>query len=318
MKKVSILLPCYNEEKSLLLLYNELVKLMDLEKAYLWEILFVNDGSKDGTIEIIKSLRKKDTRVSFVDLSRNFGKEKAMLAGIDYVSGDCTVIMDADLQHPPQLISEMLKFWAEGFDDVYAKRDHRGKESWLRKKFSLFFYKILQRSSQVEIPQNVGDFRLLDKRCVEVLRELRESERFTKGLFAWIGFNKKEITFTQNDRVAGTTSWSLLSLFSLAVDGIISFTTAPLRFSTIIGICSSFASFLYLIFVLIKTVLYGEPIAGYPTLVVLILFLGGVQLLSIGIIGEYIGRIFSETKLRPPYIVREYNGQKVSNNKNQA
>lgn len=316
MKKVSILLPCYNEEESLRPLYNELQELMNREKTYSWELLLVNDGSKDNTLGIIKTLREKDNRVNYLDLSRNFGKENAMLAGMDYVSGDCMVIMDADLQHPPRVISEMLKYWEKGYDDVYAKRDGRGKESWLRKRLSLLFYKILQKTSRLEIPQNVGDFRLLDRRCVEVLRSIRETQRYTKGIFAWIGFNKKEITFNQGDRIAGNTSWHFLSLFSFAIEGITSFTTTPLRLATIIGLLSSFASFSYLIFVLIKTMVYGEVVAGYPTLVVLILFLGGVQLFSIGIIGEYIGRIFKETKFRPPYIIKEHNGNKIKTKKN--
>jgi len=315
MKKVSIVVPCYNEEKSLYLLYKELVAHINNLKDYEWEVLFVNDGSRDRTIEIIKSLHHQDNRISYIDLSRNFGKENAMLAGIDYITGECMVIMDADLQHPPKLISEMLEYWEKGYDDVYAKRVYRGKESWFRQKFSLLFYKVLQKTTRLNIPQNVGDFRLLDKQCVEALRKIRETERYTKGLFAWIGFNKKEISFTQGDRVAGTTSWDFLNLFGFAVEGIISFTNFPLRISTIIGLLSSSFSFIYLIFVFTKTILYGEVVAGYPTLAALILFLGGVQLFSIGIIGEYIGRIFKETKFRPPYLVKEYNDQKIIPNK---
>lgn len=318
MRKVSILLPCYNEDKSLPLLYQALLKLMEKERAYEWEVLFVNDGSNDNTLDIIKSLRQEDNRINYLDLSRNFGKENAMLAGIDYVSGDGLVIMDADLQHPPMVISEMLKYWEKGYDDIYAKREDRGKESWFRKQFSLLFYKLLQKISRLEVPQNVGDFRLLDKSCINVLRNIRETERYSKGIFAWIGFNKKEITFKQSDRIAGKTSWSFLSLLSLAVEGIISFTTAPLRLSTIIGLCSSITSFIYLVFVLVKTMVYGEAVPGYPTLVVLILFLGGVQLFSIGIIGEYIGRIFKETKHRPPYIVKEYNDEKSTPKNNES
>ena len=313
MKKVSIVVPCYNEEKSLHLLYKELIAHINGLKNYEWEVLFVNDGSKDKTIEIIKCLRHEDNRISYIDLSRNFGKENAMLAGIDYITGECMIIMDADLQHPPKLISKMLECWEKGYDDVYAKRIYRGKESWVRQQLSLLFYKILQKTTKLNIPQNVGDFRLLDKQCIEALRKIRETERYTKGLFAWIGFNKKEISFTQGDRVAGTTSWSFLSLFSLAIEGIISFTNSPLRISTIIGLFASFSSFIYLIFVFAKTILYGEVVAGYPTLAALILFLGGIQLFSIGIIGEYVGRIFKETKFRPPYLVKEHNAQKIPN-----
>ena len=310
MKKISILIPCYNEEKSLPLLYPELVKLMDGNPAYEWELMFVNDGSADGTLQVLKQLRQQDQRVNYVDLSRNFGKENAMLAGFDHVTGDCMVIIDADLQHPPTLIPEMIKWWEQGYDDVYAKRKSRGKESWLRKRLSLEFYRILQRSSRFEVLKNVGDFRLLDRCCINALKSLRESERYTKGMYSWIGFRKKELEFVQADRVAGESSWSYRQLFSFAIDGITSFTTAPLRISTVVGFIVSMCAFLYMIYVFFKAVIFGEPVQGYPTLVILILFLGGIQLLSLGIIGEYIGRIYNETKNRPDYIVREINGER--------
>ena len=307
--KVSLLIPCYNEEASLPLLYKQLVSLMDGHPSYEWEILFVNDGSRDSTINVIKDIRQKDQRICYVDLSRNFGKEAAMLAGFDYVTGDCMVIMDADLQHPPHLIPEMLRCWEDGYDDVYAKRLSRGKESWLRKRLSLLYYHILQKTTRVEILQNVGDFRLLDRKCIEVLKQLRESERYTKGMFCWIGFNKKEITFEQGDRVAGTTSWNYLSLFNLAIEGITSFTTSPLRMSTMVGVLVSLIAFIYMCVIIAKTLIWGEDVQGFPTLMVVILFLGGVQLLSLGIIGEYLGRIVHETKNRPVYVVKEYQGK---------
>ena len=310
MKKISILIPCYNEEQSLPLLYPELVKLMDANPGYEWELMFVNDGSKDNTLAVLQQLRQQDGRVNYVDLSRNFGKEAAMLAGFDHVTGDCMVIIDADLQHPPTLIPEMIKWWEQGYDDVYAKRKSRGKESWLRKRLSLQFYKILQRSSRFEVLQNVGDFRLLDRCCINALRQLRESERYTKGMYSWIGFKKKEIEFEQGDRIAGESSWNYRQLFSFAIDGITSFTNAPLRISTVVGFVVSLCAFLYMIYVFFKAVIFGDPVQGYPTLVILILFLGGIQLLSLGIIGEYIGRIYNETKNRPDYIVREVNGEK--------
>ncbi len=311
MKKVSILIPCYNEEKSLPLLYPELVKLMDANQNYEWELMFVNDGSRDNTLQELIKLRQQDKRVNYVDLSRNFGKETAMLAGFDYVTGDCMVIIDADLQHPPTLIPDMIKLWEQGYDDVYAKRKTRGKESWLRKRLSLQFYKILQSSSRFDVLQNVGDFRLLDRSCINALKKMRESERYTKGMYCWIGFKKKEIEFVQGDRVAGESSWNYRGLFSLAIDGITSFTNAPLRISTIVGFVVSMFAFLYMIYVFFKALIYGDPVQGYPTLVILILFLGGIQLLSLGIIGEYIGRIYNETKNRPDYIVRVFNDEKV-------
>lgn len=314
MKKISILIPCYNEEASLPLLYTELVKVMDSCKSYDWEVLFINDGSRDNTLSLIKNLRQKDIRISYVDLSRNFGKENAMLAGFDYVTGDCMVIMDADLQHPPHIILKMLKKWEEGYEDVYAKRKTRGRESWIRKKASLFFYSLLQKTTKIEILQNVGDFRLLDRCCIEALKSLRESERYTKGMFCWIGFKKISVDYEQNDRVAGKSSWNFFSLFNLAIEGITSFTTAPLRMSSILGFVIAILSFGLMLFHLIKALIWGDPIQGFPTLVVLILFLGGIQLLSIGILGEYLGRVFNESKHRPVYIVREYNDKKIYSN----
>lgn len=310
MKKISVLVPCYNEEASLPLLYTELVKVMNSCQSYDWEVLFINDGSRDNTLSVIKDLRQMDMRVSYVDLSRNFGKENAMLAGFDYVTGDCMVIMDADLQHPPHVILKMLEKWEEGYEDVYAKRITRGKESWIRKKASLLFYSLLQKTTRIEILQNVGDFRLLDRCCIEALKSLRESERYTKGMFCWIGFKKTSVDFEQKDRVAGKSTWNYWSLFNLAIEGITSFTTTPLRFSSILGFIIAILSFGLMLFHLVKALIWGDPIQGFPTLVVLILFLGGIQLLSIGIVGEYLGRVFNESKHRPVYIVREYNGKK--------
>lgn len=312
-KKISILVPCYNEEASLPLFYVELIKVMSDPKLsqYDWELLLVNDGSRDNTLEIIKKLRDADERVNYVDLSRNFGKEKAMLAGFDYVTGDCMIIMDADLQDPPSLIPEMVYWWEQGYDDIYAKRKSRGEESWLRRSFSLLFYKILQKTTKFEVLQNVGDFRLLDKNCIEALRRIRESERYTKGMFCWIGFRKKELLFDRGDRVAGKSAWNFWSLFSLAIEGITSFTTSPLRISSVFGFIVSFLAFIYMAFILIKTLIFGDQVQGFPTLITVILFLGGVQLIAIGILGEYIARIFNETKKRPTYIAREHNGKKL-------
>jgi glycosyltransferase involved in cell wall biosynthesis len=312
MKKVSVLIPCYNEEKSLPLLYPELLRIMDdeqLSKCYEWELLFVNDGSTDGTLELLRSLRSQDIRVNYIDLSRNFGKENAMLSGFDYVTGDCMVIMDADLQHPPTLIPQMLEAWEQGYDDVYAKRLSRGKESWFRRQSTLWFYNLLQKMSDVDVLPNVGDFRLLDRKCINVLCRLRESQRYTKGMYSWIGFRKKEVLFDQQDRVAGVSSWNYLRLFNLAIQGVTSFTTFPLRLATILGLLVSLAAFAFLIYVLVNTLLWGDPVQGYPTMMVVILFLGGIQLLALGIIGEYLGHIYHESKRRPTYVAREYNGE---------
>jgi glycosyltransferase involved in cell wall biosynthesis len=308
MKKVTILIPCYNEEGSLDALYKALKELMDSQTDYSWEILMVNDGSKDRTIDIIKQLREKDKRICYVNLSRNFGKENAMLAGFDYATGDCMVIMDADLQHPPMTISDMLAKWEEGYEDVYAKRITRGKESWFRKQFSLFYYRMLKHLTRVEILENVGDFRLLDRKCIEALKNLRETQRYTKGMYCWIGFRKTEVWFEQGDRLAGESSFNFLRLLNLAIDGITSFTTAPLRIATIMGLFVSLIAFVFMCYILLTTLIWGDPVQGYPTLITVILFLGGVQLLSLGIIGEYLGRIFYETKGRPVYVVSEVEG----------
>lgn len=313
MKKVTILVPCFNEEKSLPLFYFELnSELGGVNLSmYDWEILFVNDGSKDDTLNIIRKMRLTDKRISYVNLSRNFGKENAMLAGFDYATGDAVIIMDADLQDPPSLIPKMIELWEEGYQDIYAKRADRGKESWFRKKCSLLFYRILDSTTKFDILQNVGDFRLLDRRCVNALKKLRENERYSKGLFCWIGYKKKEIVFNRGDRVAGESSWNFWGLMNLAIEGITSFTTAPLRFATITGFIIAFISFLYGLYFISKTLIFGEPVQGFTTTIVVVLFLGGIQLLAIGILGEYIGRIFTESKNRPVYIASEYNDELI-------
>lgn len=308
MKLISILIPCYNEAGNLSLLYEHLSAFINNHSLYQWQILLIDDGSKDNSLQIIEEIRKKDQRFCYISLSRNFGKENAMLAGFDHVQGDCCVIMDADLQHPIEVIPEMLKLWEEGYDDVYAKRKCRGKESWLRKKLSLAYYNILQKIANVDILPNVGDFRLLDRKCINAMTELRETQRYTKGLYCWIGFNKKEIEFTQGDRTQGTSSFNYHKLINLAIEGITSYSTAPLRISTLLGIIVSFSAFLYMCYIFIKTIILGEPVHGFPTLIIVILFLGGVQLLSLGIIGEYLGRIFLETKHRPIYLIRKKEG----------
>ena len=288
------------------MLYPELCKIMDEPLDYEWEILFINDGSEDKTLDIIRKLRESDNRICYVDLSRNFGKESAMLAGFDYVTGDCAIILDADLQDPPSLILDMLKYWEEGYEDIYARRKNRGKESWVRRRLSLFYYSVLQRSTRFEVLRNVGDFRLLDRKCIEALRLLRETERYTKGLFCWIGFKKKELVFDRGDRVAGKSNWSYRNLFDLGIDGLVSFSSSPLRYSAVLGFISAIGALMLLVYYFAKALIYGDDVQGFPTLISVILFLGGVQLLSIGILGEYISRIFNETKNRPPYLVREY------------
>lgn len=305
-KKVSVIVPVYNEEVSLPVFHDTLSKVIQSMDQYDWEVLYVNDGSIDKTQSIIEEISRKDENVAYIELSRNFGKENAMLAGFDYMRGDCAIIIDADLQDPPVLIKEMLNYWEEGYEDIYAKRRSRGKESWLRSRFSMAFYNILDRSTNFNILKNVGDFRLLDRKCIEALRKLRESERYTKGLFCWIGFKKKEILFDRGDRQYGRSHWSFLSLTGLAVEGITSFTTMPLRLATLVGLITGFGAIIYMIWTLIKVITWGDPVAGFPTLISVILFLGSIQLICIGILGEYIARIFNESKRRPNYLVSNY------------
>ncbi|SMQ84323.1 Glycosyltransferase involved in cell wall bisynthesis [Bacillus sp. OV166] len=311
MKLITLIVPAYNEEEVITQLYDRIYGLMESLSKYQFEILFINDGSKDNTLKMIKSLREADPRISFVDLSRNYGKETAMIAGFDYAKGDAVVIIDADLQHPPELIEEMIKYWEEGYEDIYAKRTKREGEPWLKKFTSKKYYELLQKTTRIPILQDVGDFRLLDRRCVDALKEFRESQRYTKGMYSWIGYKKKEITYEAAPRAAGETKWNYSGLVDLALEGITSFTTFPLRLSTIMGFIISICTFIYLIFIIIKTIISGPDVSGYPSLMVVILFLGGIQLISLGIIGEYLGRIFNETKNRPLYFVEEYNNKKV-------
>ena len=311
-KKISILVPCFNEEQSLPLLYDALHKVSVENPLYEWEFLFINDGSRDNTLSVLEQLRAQDKQCCYVDLSRNYGKEAAMLAGFDYVTGDAVVIMDADLQHPPYVIPQMIKKWEEGYDDVYAQRITRGKESWLRKRLSLAYYKLLTKSSRIDVLPNVGDFRLLDRQCIEALKSMREQGRYTKGMYCYIGFRKAAVEFETQERIAGESSMNYRNLVHLAAEGIMSYTTAPLRWAAVFGTIISLVAFVYAIGILIKTLIWGDPVAGYPTLIVVILFLGGIQLLSLGIIGEYLGRVFNETKNRPVYFARTYNGERVN------
>ncbi len=313
MKKITIIIPAYNEEESLPLLYERLEELMKKMDNYEFEILFVNDGSKDKTLEEIKQMREKDQRICYVDFSRNFGKEVAMIAGLDYATGDCAIFLDADLQDPPELIPELVKYWEEGYDDVYAKRRTRKGETWLKKFTSKMYYRVLQHLTNVEIQEDTGDFRLLDRRCINALKKMRETQRNTKSMYSWIGYKKKEVLYDRDPRAAGKTKWSYAKLIDLAIDGITSFTTSPLRLSTFLAIPTFVVLAIYFIYVIAKTFVVHEAIQAYQAIILLILFFSGVQILLFGIVGEYLGRIFNETKNRPLYLVNEYNGKKEMN-----
>ena len=311
MNLLTILIPAYNEEQVLPKLMQRLTALANNIKNHEFEFLFINDGSRDNTLQLIKECAEKDQRVSYINLSRNFGKEIGMIAGLDHARGDAVVIIDADLQDPPELIPKMIKLWEDGYDDVYAKRRSRDGETWLKKFTSKMYYKTLQRVTHISIQEDTGDFRLLDRRVVEALKQFRESQRNTKAMFSWVGFHKKEILYSRDPRAAGETKWNYFKLIELAIDGITSFTTAPLRISTYVGALVSIFTFLYLVFLVVRTIFFGTDLAGYPSMMAVILFLGGVQLISLGIIGEYVGRIFNETKQRPLYFIEEYHNGKI-------
>jgi len=302
---ITILVPVYNEEEVLNLFYEKTTATINKIDTYNFEILFINDGSKDNTLQKIKDLRKKDSRVRYVDLSRNYGKEIAMAAGFDYTYGNALIIIDADLQDPPELINNMIAKWEEGYDDIYAQRISRKGETWLKKWTSKKFYKLLARSSKVEIQKDTGDFRLLSEKALNSIKKFKESQRYTKGLFSLIGHKKIAIQYNREPRAAGKTKWNYFKLFNLAIEGITSFTIAPLKLATIMGVIFALVSFIYIIYIITKTLLYGDPVQGYPSMISIMLLLGGVQLICLGAIGEYLGRTFLETKKRPLYFINE-------------
>lgn len=305
---LSILIPVYNESECIKLLYDRLdviTKKIPCEA----EFLFVNDGSSDNSLEIIRRLRERDLRVSYIDLSRNYGKEIAMCAGIDHIKGDALVIIDADLQHPPDLIPVMLEELEKGYNDVYAYRLDRKSDTWLKKWTARGYYKTLKYLSNVPIQENAGDFRMFDSKAIEALRELKERERNMKGLFSFIGFNKKPVSYDHGTRSAGKTKWNYIKLTNLAIKGLTSFSTIPLRIISIVGGFVSLLAFIYLIIIIVKSLIWSDPVGGYPSLMSVILFLGGTILLALGVLGEYLGIIYNETKKRPIYFVNEYVGK---------
>lgn len=309
MKKITVLVPCYNEQQ-VLPLFLEKIQPLFADARYAWELLLIDDGSDDQTLSVMQQAHARDARINYIELSRNFGKESALLAGLDYVTGDAVVIMDADLQHPVSVIPDLLLKWEEGYDDVYARRISRGKESWVRKILTKWYYALLQASSETNVYPNVGDFRLLDRSCIDALCAMRETDRYTKGMYAYIGFRKTFVDFVQDERAAGVSKWNFWQLMRLGVDGILSSSIKPLQIATKTGAVVSFAAFVYMIYVFFKALIYDDPVRGFPTLIIVILFLGGLQLLSIGLLGEYLGRIFHEAKRRPSYFIRTYNGEK--------
>ncbi|WP_291995016.1 glycosyltransferase family 2 protein [Candidatus Accumulibacter sp. ACC003] len=299
---ISVVAPAYDEEAVIGEFYRRVTETLSAIGAP-YEIVLVNDGSKDMTLPLMHAMRASDPRVTVVDLSRNFGKELALSAGLDHTSGDVVVVLDADLQDPPELIPELLAGWRQGYDVVYGVRSHREGESWMKKTTAQLFYRFIRRVSRVDIPQNTGDFRLMTRRVVHELSGLREQHRFMKGLFAWVGFPAKPMLYRRQPRLAGQSKWSYWHLWNLALEGITSFTIGPLKIATYLGLSVAVLSLLYAAVVIWKTLMYGDAVRGYPSLMAVVLFLGGVQLISVGVLGEYIGRIFDEVKQRPLYLV---------------
>ncbi len=311
---LSIVVPAYNEEEVLPEFHKRLTEVLENLSVPV-EILYVNDGSSDETLKVINGFH--DPRVAVIDLSRNFGKEIALTAGLDHACGEAVVVIDADLQDPPELIPQLIDKWQEGFDVVYARRTTRDGESFLKKASAKLFYRVIQGVSRVKIPADTGDFRLLSRRAVEALKQLRETHRFMKGLFAWIGYPQVAVNYHRDPRFAGKTKWNYWQLWNFALEGITSFTINPLKIATYLGLMTSVFSFTYALFIIYKTLVFGESVQGYPSLMVVILFLGGVQLMSLGVIGEYLGRMFNETKQRPLYFVNSFNPSTSQNESDQ-
>lgn len=272
--------------------------------SYLSEFIYVNDGSKDGTLSVLRTIAASDDRVRVVDLSRNFGKEAAMTAGLDHAEGDAVIIIDADLQDPPELVPDLLREWERGHEVVYAKRVVRDGESAIKRLTAHIFYRLIRRVNRVQIPEDTGDYRVLDRRAVEALSKLKENHRFMKGLFAWIGFSQKAVEYRRDPRYAGSSKFNYWKLWNFALEGFTSFTIAPLKVSMYAGVSIAALALAYAAFIVVRTLFHGDPVTGYPSLVTIMLLLGGVQLFSIGVLGEYVGRMFNETKQRPLYLVR--------------
>lgn len=303
---ISILIPCYNEEEVIELCQKEVANVID-KLDYDFEIIYVNDGSKDKTQDLLEKIQKNDNRVTVVKLSRNFGKEAAMTAGIDITRGDALIILDADLQDPPVLIPDIIQKWKDtGADVVYGQRLIREGETWFKKLTANWFYRVINfMAHNVQLPRNTGDFRLMNRRSIDALIQLREKHRFMKGLFAWIGFNQVALKYNRAPRAAGTTKWNYFKLWHFALEGITAFSTTPLRIATLCGLGVSIFSFAYGTYIIFLTLFFGVSVEGWASIMVMLTFLSGIQLLSIGVLGEYIGRIFGETKKRPLYFIDE-------------
>lgn len=309
MDLISIIVPCYNEEESLPFFYEKFIEIANnMKNKANFELLLVNDGSKDNTLKVSKKLAETDNRIKYISFSRNFGKESAMIAGLEKCHGDFIAIMDADLQDPPEMLYEMYDTIKEGeYDCIGTKRNTRKGEPPIRSLFANLFYKLINKISDTEIVNGARDFRLMTRQMVNSILEIKEYNRFSKGIFSFVGYNTKWLEYKNIERVAGNTSWSFWSLFKYSLDGIFAFSTVPLQISSILGIILCIISFIYIIIIVLKTIIWGDPVAGYPSLISVVTFLGGIQLFSVGILGQYISRTYLEVKNRPIYIIKENN-----------
>lgn len=313
-EQISIVVPCYNEEAAIPFFYHEISGILEkLEQKYQVEsqVLFVDDGSNDGTLRIIKELANSNKTIKYISFSRNFGKEAAMLSGLEYADGDFVAVMDVDLQDPPGMLLTMYDIIkAKEVDCVAARRTNRKGEPPIRSFFARVFYKAINKISKTEIVDGARDFRLMSRRMVNAILEMKEYNRFSKGIFGWVGFETEWLEYVNTERVAGQTKWSFYKLLIYAIDGIVAFSTAPLVFSTVIGVLFSAIAFLMIIIFVIKTLVFGDPVAGYPSLVCIIFFLAGIQLFCVGIVGQYLSKVYMEVKGRPIYIVKDSNCRK--------
>jgi glycosyltransferase involved in cell wall biosynthesis len=301
----SVVVPMFNESETIGQLHRRLATAMATLHAP-WEVIYVNDGSRDTTLREVETLQRADTHVALVNLSRNFGKEIATTAGLDHAHGEAVIVIDADLQDPPEVIPQLVDAWHAGYDMVYAQRSHRAGETWLKKSTAAGFYRLMRRLGDVPLPPDVGDFRLMSRRVVDAVQKLREHHRFMKGLFAWVGFPSTAVSYDRAPRSGGTTKWSFWQLWNLAIEGITSFSIGPLKLATYLGLGVAAFAIVYGAQLILRTLLFGNPVPGYPSLMAVILLLGGTQLVTLGIIGEYLGRVFDETKHRPLYLVERF------------
>jgi glycosyltransferase involved in cell wall biosynthesis len=300
-----VVIPMYNEAEIVGEMHRRLADVM-VELGAPWEAIYINDGSRDASLQIVEMLRHADSHIAVVNLSRNFGKEIATTAGLDHARGDAVIVIDADLQDPPEVIPRLVAAWRAGFDTVYAKRRLRDGDGWVKKATAAAFYRVMRNLGEVPLPENVGDFRLMSRRVVDAVQQMREQHRFMKGLFAWVGYPSTAVLYDRAPRAAGRTKWSLWKLWNLAIEGITGFSVGPLKLATYLGLAVALFAVVFGAQLILRTLIFGNPVAGYPSLMAVVLFLGGTQLVTLGIIGEYLGRVFNETKRRPLYLVERY------------